>query len=251
MISYKNVDFKEHPLTTVLGLLIAFAALVSVFVPSLGINWTEASVGILLGLGIAGLKDPKGKGLGGLGNGGGIAVLLFYLSFTVLVSCTPPPAKSDTKEKSTTEKTDSTFKETIITPKIFDLPSDSATAVMDNPCPTFQLPVINEQLPVDKTVVSKGNRNATATIRNNATGQIECNCTCDKYQATINEKNTTIFQLHKLLNVFDSKKSETIQGRGSLPWYAKFAIGWTVLCFIILLLYVIACWLKKTFNPFS
>jgi hypothetical protein len=251
MISIKNISIKTHPLTTVLGLLIALAALVSVFVPSLGIDWTEASVGILLGLGISGLKDPKEIGLGS-GNGGGIAVLLFYLSFTALVSCAPPPAKSDTKEKSTIEKTDSTVKETIIAPKIIDLPSDSATAILDNPCPTIQLPVIGEQLPIDKTLVSKGNRNATATIRKNAKGQIECNCNCDKYQATIMEKNTTIYQLQKLLNVFDSNKSETIiEEKEILPWYAKWSIGWTILCFIALLIYILISWAKRTFNPFS
>lgn len=243
----KNLNFKKDWPTTVLGLLVFLAALLSAFIPSLDVSWTEAVVGMTFGLLISGLPTPKGLGSG---NGGGIAVLLFYLSFTALVSCAPPPAKSDTKEKSTIEKTDSTVKETVITPKIIDLPSDSATAILDNPCPTIQLPVAGEPLPVDKTLVQKGNRNATSTIRKNAKGQIECICNCDKYQATIMEKNTTIYQLQKLLNVFDSNKSETIiEEKEVLPWYAKWSIGWTILCFIALLIFLLVRWLK-TFNPF-
>jgi hypothetical protein len=44
--------------TTVLGFIIILASIVSVFIPDLNVSWTEAGVGIAIGVAFLGVKDP-------------------------------------------------------------------------------------------------------------------------------------------------------------------------------------------------
>lgn len=57
MLDFKN--FKKGPMTSLLGIIIILASVVSVFVKELEMSWTEAVVGMMVGTTLLGVKDPK------------------------------------------------------------------------------------------------------------------------------------------------------------------------------------------------
>ncbi len=239
MLHFKNINFTKDPLTTLLGLIIVVAAIVSVFL-SPGITWEGASVGIVLGLGISGLKDDS-LGLGNK-NGGGTAVIVFFLSMTALVSCLPIASKSVTEEK-----TDSTWTVEKTVEKKVPVPADSTKTSADNPCPMASMDTAKLHL-LQKGITSKGSKNARATLKIDKQDKIECDCNCDPYIAKIQDKNLTIYRLQKLIKVMDTTKVAT---KTKVPWYAKIAIWYTVISLVFIILFLIFLYFKKTINPFS
>lgn len=88
-------NFKKGPVTTILGIVIILASVVSVFIPSANISWTEAVVGITAGSILLGVSDPK--------NSGGTALLTVgvILMAMLMLGC-----KSSS---TTTKRTDTTY----------------------------------------------------------------------------------------------------------------------------------------------
>ena len=76
-------NLHRGPLTSLLGLIIIVASLVSVF--SHGRTWSEAAAGFAVGLGLLGMKDPN-SGTGATGVVGGAVVLASFLAFGGCVS---------------------------------------------------------------------------------------------------------------------------------------------------------------------
>ncbi len=77
-------NFKNGPIMSALGIIIILASVASVFVKSLGIDWTQAAVGCGIGITLLGLKDPNGGG-----NATAVALMLGVFAI-VMVSCQPP-----------------------------------------------------------------------------------------------------------------------------------------------------------------
>lgn len=77
MMKFSNI--KKSPWTTVIGALIMLASIVSVFVPNLEIDWSSASIGIMLGGSLLFIEDPK--------SGSKAAVIIFLMSGICLQSC--------------------------------------------------------------------------------------------------------------------------------------------------------------------
>lgn len=77
---------------SILGIIIILASVASVFVKSLGVDWSQAAVGCGIGIGLLGLKDPNGGG-----NVAAVALILGMFAI-VLVSCQPPISNTHTIE---------------------------------------------------------------------------------------------------------------------------------------------------------
>lgn len=80
-MNFKSSNIKKSPLTTAVGLLVIIGSIVSVFFPSLGIDWSGAGVGIAVGSTFLFASD--GNKQGGGGKAAMLAILIFGLNSCV------------------------------------------------------------------------------------------------------------------------------------------------------------------------
>lgn len=71
-------NFNKSKITSLIGIVVMLASVVSVFIKALGIDWTQASIGLAAGFALLFVKDPKS---------GTPLIILFACSMLLFCKC--------------------------------------------------------------------------------------------------------------------------------------------------------------------
>jgi hypothetical protein len=198
MFKLKNII--EGGIESIIGLAIIVIALITVLTGKA--DWTQAGVGIALGIGLLPFKLKKG--------GGEVSVFIFCMSMLALASC----AKKVVSSKTVSDSTIITYV------PVHDTISIEGEIIKDS----FQLPCPEI---FNKTYEIKGKR-AKAKLKIDNKGKATFECDVAPYLDVITRYTREVFTLRKENELLlENCKCE-------VPWYYKWALGLSVFIAVFL-----------------
>lgn len=214
MFNWGNIT--KGKIESLIGLVIIIAAIASVFIDKA--DWTQASIALLIGIGLLGFKMPNG------GSGTGMQMMVV---FCILLSACGPKCPVLSEENKT--KNSIYVKEVLGVDTIL-VAGDSVKVTIKNPCPDGYSKEFEKGL---KKGIKKQSKKAIVSITKNEKGDLEIDCECTKEQKLINSKNLEIYRLHTELN-----KKVFVKETFKTHWYdiaGRWALGilFLILAFVI------------------
>jgi len=212
MFNLKNIIAGK--IESIIGFVIIVIALITVLTGKA--DWTQAGVGIALGIGLLPFKLKNG--------GGEVSIIVFCVSMLALVSCQPKPIA-----KSSSTKDSIVIKERLVKDTI-TIKGDTVELEIQIPC--------KELAGTTFKAKSKSGR-TTAKLYVDSTGKAKIECHVDDYVQVIE-------WYEQLQEIWHKKEDVYIQEINKpFPWYVKAALAWSIFSLFFLVI-VIAYLIFKT-----